>query len=69
MAVIVNDGKCPNISEIHRHYNVSRVFIKKIENELEEHMRVLQPSKIQDNRDGLIGPGSSELNEIDTAVI
>jgi len=69
VAVTLNDGNCPNISEIHRQCNVSRAFIKKIENELKEHERILRPSEIQNNREGPVGPGSRSLDEIDAAVI
>jgi len=63
------NGIRPNISELARECRVSRGFVKKVEEELLREGRILTPSEIQQNKAGLVGPGSRSFDEIDSAIL
>jgi hypothetical protein len=55
-------GECPNISAVSRLCHVSWHFVHMIENEIDQHDRVLLPTvKIMQQVD--FGPGSKTLDE------
>ena len=64
-----NGGNRPNQTALAAYCRVSRKTIQKVERELEQYGRVLNPAEIQANRDVPRGPGSKALDEIDNFVI
>ena len=68
-AMADNGGLRPNISALQRDCKVSRMFVRRIELELEGHQRILHPSETRRNGAGPSGPGARTLDEIDAAVI
>ena len=64
-----NGGERPNISELARDCHVSRKFVEKIEKELQNYGRVVDPKDILQNKEGPIGPGSKTIDENDSFVL
>ena len=59
----------PNHSEIAILHSVDPKFVKKVEEELWCHGRVLSPQEIRGNADRPIGPGSISLSQYDFFII
>jgi hypothetical protein len=62
-----NGGKRPQLTQVASVCSVSRNFVRKIENELVVHGRVLHPKELQQDR--IIGPGAISLDELDAFVL
>ncbi|KAL7546455.1 hypothetical protein ACHAWF_009789 [Thalassiosira exigua] len=58
-----NGGPRHNIRALSRQCGVGRRFVDKVEKELEQYGRVLDPGEVYRNREGPIGPGSKAIDE------
>jgi hypothetical protein len=67
--VAVQNSAAPNISKLAADNRCSRVFVRKIIEELNTHGRVLRPEESFANREGPVGPGSRSMDEIDQTVL
>jgi hypothetical protein len=63
-----NGGNRPELTQVARHCSVSRNFVRKIEQELVVHGRVLHPKDLRSNRNS-IGPGARTIDEMDAFVL
>ncbi|KAL7471199.1 hypothetical protein ACHAXS_011463 [Conticribra weissflogii] len=68
-ALRINNDSRPNIKSLSESLGVSRKFVRKIEEELITHGRVLQPSEILTNRDCPRGPGANTMDHLDQFVL
>ena len=59
----------PNLSHIAKLRKVDRSFVKKIEDEIWAHNRILPPDELRINQDRPVGPGSISLSQIDMYII
>jgi hypothetical protein len=62
-----NGCKRPQLTQVASVCSVSRNFVRKIQNELVVHGRVLHPKELQQDR--IIGPGARTLDELDSFVL